>query len=124
MGCRRDALRATVQRYNEFCRSGVDEDFGKAKEYLIPVDMEQGPYYAIYEQRFSEAAFGGVRVNGNCQVTREDGSVIPGLYAGGDCTSAMHRRGKLAVISELTWAFAAAYVSGKNMVDYIEKLEG
>ena len=119
-----DALRATVQRYNEFCRSGVDEDFGKAKEYLIPVDMEQGPYYAIYEQRFSEAAFGGVRVNGNCQVTREDGSVIPGLYAGGDCTSAMHRRGKLAVISELTWAFAAAYVSGKNMVDYIEKLEG
>ena len=118
-----EALRNTVERYNTFCSNGKDEDFGKPASCLHPINLNEGPYYAIYEQRFSEAAFGGVRVNGSCQVKREDGSIISGLYAGGDCTSAMHRRGKLAVISELTWAFASAYVSGKNMVDYINQRE-
>ena len=63
---------------------------------------------------------GGVMVDGQCRCIRNDGSVIPGLYAGGDATSAMHIRGRLAVISELTWAVASAYTSGINAVDYID----
>ena len=39
----------------------------------------------------------------------------------GDATSAMHRKGKLAVISELTWAVASAYTSGGNAVDYLDR---
>jgi succinate dehydrogenase/fumarate reductase flavoprotein subunit len=65
---------------------------------------------------------GGVTVNGNCQVLRNDGSVIPGLYSGGDCTSAMHRKGKLAVISELTWGVASNYTIGGNVCAYIDSL--
>ncbi len=57
----------------------------------------------------SPRALGGVMVVGQCRI-RNDGSVIPGLYAGGDATSAMHIRGRLAVISELTWAVASAYL--------------
>ena len=80
-----------------------------------------GPFYAVYAQRFSEAAMGGLMVNAECQVLRNDGTVIPGLYGVGDATSAMHRREKLAVISELTWAVASAYTSGGNAVDYLDR---
>ena len=70
--------------------------------------------------RFSEAALGGLMVDGKCRVLRNDGSFIPGLYGVGDATSAMHREGKLAVISELTWAMASAFTSGANAAAYIE----
>jgi len=114
-------LRETVDRYNSHCKAGVDPDFGKTAEFLLPV--EHGPYYAIYGQRFSEGSFGGVRVNGKTEVTREDGTVIPGLYATGDATSAMHRKGELAVITELTWATASTYLAGGNAADYADSLK-
>ncbi len=111
-------LMRTVSNYNRYCRQGKDEEFGKAAEFLIPRDI--GPFYAVYAQRFSEAAMGGLMVNGMCQVLRNDGSVIPGLYGVGDATSAMHRKGELAVISELTWAVASAYRSAVNAVKEME----
>jgi len=113
----------TIRRYNEFFTNGKDEDFGKDKEHLRPIG-ENGPYYAIYGQSFSDGAFGGMMVNPDCEAIREDGSVIPGLYGVGDATSAMHHRDLLAVISELTWGVASAYMSGFNAVEYINSKEG
>lgn len=115
------ALLDTVKRYNAFCAQGRDEDFGKTADKLVPVP-DHGPYYAIYGKRFSEAAMGGLMVDGQCRVLRNDGTPIPGLYGVGDATSAMHRKGELAVISELTWAVASAYTSGGNAVDYVNGL--
>ena len=108
-----------IKRYNTFCEKGVDEDFGKDPKYLIPIPLNKGPYYAVYGQRFSEAAMGGVTVNKQTQVLRNNGEIIPGLYAGGDCTSAMHRKGKLAPVSELTWAMASGYIAGTNIIHYL-----
>ena len=115
------ALEKTVERYNRFCETGSDEDFGKAKELLRPIGGK-GPYYAVLGKRFSEAAMGGLMVDGRCRVLRNDGSAVPGLYGVGDATSAMHRRGKLAVISELTWAVASAYTSGADAAGYVDSL--
>ncbi len=115
-------LRATVDRYNGFCEKGTDDDFNKPKQNLVGIEAA-GPYYAIYGQRFSEGAFGGLRINTKAEVTRADGSVIPGLYGVGDATSSMHRQGELAPISELTWATATSYISGGNAVEYINNPE-
>ena len=123
MGADPKAFMDEVTKYNSFCEKGVDEDFGKDPKYLIPIPLNKGPYYAVYGQRFSEAAMGGVTVNAKCQVLRNDGSIIPGLYAGGDCTSAMHRKGELAPVSELTWAMASNYIAGGNMVCYLDGKE-
>lgn len=106
------ALEATAARYNEFCRKGADAEFGKDPKFLKP--LERGPFWAIYGQRFSEGAFGGLRVDGQCRVCREDGTPISGLYGVGDATSAVQRRGELAVVSELTWATASAFLSAEN----------
>ena len=111
-------LTRTISEYNRFCRQKKDEQFGKDPKFLIPRDA--GPFYAVYAQRFSEAAMGGLMVNADCQVLRNDDTPIPGLYGVGDATSAMHRKGELAVISELTWAVASAYRSAVNAANEME----
>lgn len=112
------ALLKTVNDYNQFCQGGKDEEFGKDSQFLVP--REVGPFYAVYGQIFSECSAGGLMVNGNCQVLKNDGTPIPGLYGGGDATSAMHRKGELAVVSELTWAVTSAYCSAVNAVKEME----
>lgn len=118
LGIDKESFVDTIRTYNKYCESGVDEEFGKRTENLIPIG--DGPYYAIYGQRFSEGAFGGLRVTPNCEVTREDGTIIPGLYGGGDATSAVERRRLISVIGELTWALASAYICSKNVVNYLD----
>ena len=116
-----DTFVETIKNYNEYCAKGEDAEFGKDPALLRPL-ADHGPYYAIYGKRFSEAAMGGLMVDGECRVLRNDGSFIPGLYGVGDATSAMHRRGHLAVVSELTWGVASAYTSGGNAVKYVDEL--
>ncbi len=116
-----DTFLETVRSYNEASASGEDKDFGKPAQFLTPIG-ENGPYYAILGTRFSEASLGGLMVDGKCRVLRNDGTFIPGLYGVGDATSAMHRKGQLAVISELTWAMASAYTSGSEAAAYTETL--
>ena len=123
IGMPEDALKDTITRYNAFCAKGVDEDFGKEARFLVPVDLS-GPFYAIRGQRFSEACMGGLMVDGQCRVLRNDDTPIPGLYGVGDATSAMHIKGRLAVISELTWGVASSYTSGENAVEYVGKRGG
>lgn len=123
MGVPAQTLKETVEQYNAYCAKKEDADYGKEAEFLIPVS-ETGPYYAILGQRFSEAAMGGLTVDGECRVLRNDGTFIPGLYGVGDATSAMHRKDKMAVISELTWAVASSFKSGNNAVAYVDALQG
>lgn len=122
IGMPADALVATVKAYNEACAAGEDE-FGKKAPLLVPVP-EHGPYYAVKGQRFSEAALGGLMVDAKCRVLRNDNTYIPGLYGVGDATSAMHIEGRLAVVSELTWAVASAYTSATEGVAYIDAKGG
>jgi succinate dehydrogenase/fumarate reductase flavoprotein subunit len=102
---------AEIQRYNQFCVQGKDADYGKDSSHLSPIDGT-GPFYAFYGQCFSEGAFGGLRVSAKTEVLKANGEKIEGLYAIGDATSAIQIRGSLAVISELTWATASAYIAG------------
>ena len=118
MGIDPETFVNTVNNYNRYCREGNDPEFHKDPRFLQSLD--RGPYYGIYNQRFSETAMGGLMVDPMCRVLRNDGSFIPGLYGGGDATSAMHRRGAFAPVSELTWAFASAYRSAVNAVDEME----
>jgi hypothetical protein len=65
------------------------------------------PFYAIFSQRFRQCTHGGIIVNEDTEVLDPNGDVMPGLYAGGDCTtvylvetgakSAFQRRLKAAI---------------------------
>ena len=81
------ALVATIDRYNKFCETGKDLDFGKPAQNLKPI--KKAPFYAIFGNRWSQSTKGrnGICVNSHFQVLNAKGEVMPGLWASGDgCT--------------------------------------
>ncbi len=79
----------SVARYNAFCRSGRDEDFGKDPSLLVPLDT--APYYAMVTDRTEGGAMGpmvtvdGLWTDDHQQVYDQQLDVIPGLFATGNC---------------------------------------
>jgi hypothetical protein len=52
-----------------------------------PSPIKKGPFYAIFMQRFRQCTHGGIIVNAKHEVLDAKGNVMPGMYAGGDCTT-------------------------------------
>ncbi|UUW88258.1 3-oxosteroid 1-dehydrogenase [Pimelobacter simplex] len=96
------SLDTTVERFNGFARSGVDEDFHRGesaydKYYSDPTvkpncslaPIEKGPFYAVKIVPGDLGTKGGLVTDERARVLREDGSVIPGLYAAGNVSAAV-----------------------------------
>ncbi|WP_172623414.1 FAD-dependent oxidoreductase [Arabiibacter massiliensis] len=84
-GIPQDATLATIQRYNGFCETGVDEEFGKDPHHMTPID--QPPFYAGPAETCRDMyTHGGLETNAEARVVDLEGAVIPGLYAAGMCT--------------------------------------
>ncbi|MDO4649639.1 MAG: FAD-binding protein [Eubacteriales bacterium] len=84
LGIPADNFVETVERYNELCKKGVDEDYGKEKHRMTPVD--KAPFFGIRTGAWHLTTLDGIRINTDMQVIKEDGTPIEGLYASGDCT--------------------------------------
>ena len=82
MGVDKEAFAATLARYNEMCRKGHDDDYGKRPELLIPVDKP--PYIARKVGPALLAVVGGVTVDPDMRVLDDEKNPIPGLYAIGN----------------------------------------
>jgi len=96
------ALTATVDRFNDFARTGVDEDFHRGesaydKYYSDPTvkpncslaPIEKGPFYAVTIVPGDLGTKGGLVTDEHARVLREDGSAIPGLYAAGNVSASV-----------------------------------
>jgi fumarate reductase flavoprotein subunit len=82
IGVNKKNLTETVKNYNRYCKTGIDEEFGKHKSFLFPV--KDAPFMAI-KSRASMlwVTQGGLRINDKWRVLTADGSrEISGLYAG------------------------------------------
>ncbi|MGB6053543.1 MAG: 3-oxosteroid 1-dehydrogenase [Rhodococcus sp. (in: high G+C Gram-positive bacteria)] len=93
-------LTATVQRFNGFARTGVDEDFGRGnsgydKYYGDPTNkpnpslgvLDKPPFYAVKIVPGDLGTKGGLVTDADARVLRDDGSVIDGLYAVGNASA-------------------------------------
>ncbi|WP_329058717.1 3-oxosteroid 1-dehydrogenase [Amycolatopsis sp. NBC_01480] len=100
-----DALTATVDRFNGFARAGVDEDFqrglsaydhyyGDPRNRPNPSlgELVKAPFYAVKIVPGDLGTKGGLRTDEHARVLREDGSVVPGLYAAGNTSAAVMGR--------------------------------
>ena len=84
LGIPAENLIASVERYNQLCDEGVDKDFGKDSKYMKRIDTP--PFYGIHKNYRVSALLGGVLINDKAQVLTPEGSVLEGLYAGGNCS--------------------------------------
>lgn len=80
-------LKKTIDRYNEFCAQGEDEDFGKNPSTLLP--MDEAPFYALEESGSCLVTVSGLKINADSQVLDNGGNVIEGLYALGNTSGSM-----------------------------------
>ncbi len=73
---------ANIKRYNELCKTGKDDDFGKPADKMAPV--EKAPFYGIHRRVRISTICSGMLVNEHHQSLDADGKPIDGLYVIGN----------------------------------------
>lgn len=69
----------TIERYNGFCETGIDEEFMKDAAYLAP--LKTGPFYGtMKDSPDAMTVLGGLRTNEHMQVCDDSDAPIDGLY--------------------------------------------
>jgi len=74
-------LKASLDKYNEFCTTGVDTQFGRAKANLLPLTAP--PYYAFPRTVGGICTHGGPRRGPNAEILDPDRKPIPRLFSAG-----------------------------------------
>ena len=75
-------MKESVDRYNELCEKGYDEDFGKPSKYLHKI--EKAPFWGARKHIRVSSEVSGVNVNEFAQALNSDGQPIEGLYCVGN----------------------------------------
>ena len=74
--------KASIERYNQLCKAGNDEDFSKSSQRLFA--LEKGPFYAAEcGCALTLANLGGLESDKDCHVYSTNREQIPGLYVCG-----------------------------------------
>jgi succinate dehydrogenase/fumarate reductase flavoprotein subunit len=94
----------TVARYNSFVDAGKDTDFGKPKPHY---KIARPPFFAAWATPVLHDTRAGLRINARCQVVDINGTVIPGLYCGGESAGGFSMHG-------LPRAICQGFIAGRN----------
>jgi 3-oxosteroid 1-dehydrogenase len=126
-----ERLVATVERFNGFARSGTDEDFHRGesaydKYYSDPTvkpnpslhTIDQGPFYAVKIVPGDLGTKGGLVTDEHARVLRADGSVIAGLYAAGNVSSAVMGRTYAGPGATIGPAMAFGYLAAQDIAGH------
>ena len=101
IGSEQAELRATIERYNRYAETGVDEEYGRGASELNRFNGDSsnkpnpclrsigpGPYYALEVWPSDLASSAGLQTDVRGRVLRRDGKALSGLYAiGNDAVS-------------------------------------
>ncbi len=118
-------LKETIERFNEFARKGVDEDFHRGQSAYDRYQgdpnhkpneslgtIEKPPFYALPIVLGTLGTKGGPKTNANGQVLHVLGGVIEGLYAAGNVMAGTSGPGYggagNTIGAGMTWGYIAA----------------
>lgn len=76
-----EGLAATIARYNDFVRDGLDPDFGRTH---LPSPIATAPFYALENHGIALITFVGLDCDEHLRIRREDGTVFANLYGVGE----------------------------------------
>lgn len=114
-GINKENLVATMNKYASMQEAGEDSEFGRKS---MEVPLTKAPFFAGLAKPAIHHTMGGVKINKETQVLKEDGSVIPGLYAAGEVVGGVHggnRLGGNAVADIVVFG----RISGDNANEYV-----
>lgn len=130
----RKGLAATVARFNGFCQSGVDEDFGRGSRAFDRChgdptikpnpnigSIEEGPFYAVRMYPGDVGTAGGLVTDEYARVLKEDGSTLEGLYATGNSTAGVTGRCYPGAGTSIAASFTFAYIAAQHSAG-VEKI--
>jgi 3-oxosteroid 1-dehydrogenase len=127
------AVRASVERFNGYAKTGIDEQFGRgADEYdryfaapsdapnpcLVPLDTP--PYYAARVVLGDLGTKGGLRTDHDARVLRTDRTPIHGLYAAGNTSASIMGRYYPAPGSPIGTAMVFAHRAAQHVARGLE----
>lgn len=131
-----ETLRATIDRFNGFARTGVDEDFHRGesaydKYYSDPTvkpnpslhTIDDGPFYAVKIVPGDLGTKGGLVTDERARVVRPDGTVISGLYAAGNVSSAVMGHTYAGPGATIGPALAFGYLAAEDIAATDSSLE-
>ena len=108
------AFANTMETWNSYVEAKNDPDFGRTS-FANP--LNNGPYYAIKVTAGVHHTMGGVTINSATEVLKEDGTVIPGLFAAGEVTGGVlgaNRLGGTAVADVVVFG----RIAGESAANY------
>lgn len=124
-----ETLQSTVNRFNEFARTGVDLDFHRGETPLEPAWQgpsrgapnrtmtplsEKGPYYALLLGAGVLDTCGGPVIGTSGQVLRADGTPIRGLYGAGNCVASPTGQGYFGAGGTIGPALVFGFLAGQH----------
>lgn len=127
-----DGLKKTVQRFNGMVAKGVDEDYkrgahaydvffgdpgSKYKKNPCMGTIEKPPFYACKIVPGDLGTKGGIVTDEQARVLKDDGSVIPNLYAFGNTSASVMGREYCGAGSTLGPALTFAFVAVNSIAD-------
>ena len=113
-----NTLSNTIERYNQFVNTKLDEDYGRTTGMRHPIN--KAPYYAIKIAPGVHHTMGGVTINTHTQVLDTAKNVIQGVFAAGEVVGGVHganRIGGNAVADIIIFGMQA----GRQATDYIHQ---
>ncbi|MEZ5475235.1 MAG: FAD-dependent oxidoreductase [Steroidobacteraceae bacterium] len=78
-------LHRSVQQFNSAIETRSIDPFGRGHR---PLALREAPFFAVRMTGWTVISFAGITVDGSLRVLREDGAVIPNLYAAGEALGA------------------------------------
>ncbi|MCW2929272.1 MAG: 3-oxosteroid 1-dehydrogenase [Actinomycetia bacterium] len=122
------ALAKTVERFNDFARTGRDEEFGRGdsaydRYYGDPrvrpnpnlAPLATAPFYAAKIVPGDLGTKGGLRTDGQSRVLRPDGTAIPGLYAAGNASASVMGHSYAGAGATIGPAMTFGYIAAQDL---------
>ena len=106
-------LKKTIEDYNGYCETGVDKEFMKPKQYLLP--LKSGPYLAIRIKPMYIDTIGPVVIDEEQHILDRDHRPIPGLYAAGVIAAGWEGRDYMRFGSALSFSVNSGRLVGKTI---------
>lgn len=109
------ALKETMDAYAGYQASGTDAEFGRES---MEEPLTNAKFYAGLCTPAIHHTMGGVKINTNTEVLKEDGSAIPGLFAAGEVTGGVHGANRLGgnAVADIV---VFGRIAGENAAKYV-----